>query len=75
MRSIFVRVEPTVRLMREGEGGEDAGFLPSLLMFGRCIRTLPLLVAKHSVSWLGLGRRPAKLIASGFNNRDISMVA
>jgi len=34
MRSIFVRVEPTVRLVRVGEGVENTGTLPWLLMLG-----------------------------------------
>ncbi len=31
MRSIFVRVEPTVRLVREGEGVENKGTFANLL--------------------------------------------
>jgi hypothetical protein len=34
MRSIFVRVEPTVRLVRVGEGVVNTDTLPWLLMFG-----------------------------------------
>jgi hypothetical protein len=44
MRSIFVRVEPTVRLVHEGERVENTKTCISFLTFGLCMTTLSLRV-------------------------------
>lgn len=42
MRSIDVRVEPTVRLVREGEGVENTEAFPCILIFDCCMLSLAI---------------------------------